>query len=85
MSNNKPCLNPEKENLMTIDETKREIEVISIKANTNNEMMKDQLSAQNNKIANEMIAKIELTSASHFPLEKLVYVDKLQSKSELIL
>lgn len=48
-------------------------------------MMKDQLGAQNNKIANEMIAKIELTSASHFPLEKLVYVDKLQSKSELIL
>jgi len=45
MSNNKPCLNPEKENLMIIDDVKREIEVISIKANTNTEMMKDQLGA----------------------------------------
>ena len=50
MSNNKPCLNPEKENVVQIDDPKHEIEVISIKANTNTELMKDQLGAQNNKI-----------------------------------
>jgi hypothetical protein len=35
-------------------------------------------------LTSEPIAKIELTNAAHFPIDSLVYSDKLQQRTELI-
>eukprot|EP00347_Sterkiella_histriomuscorum_P016927 403351315 len=71
--------NMEKENnymTQTIDE--------NLNLHTQLRTTRDYINNQKQEPQNEPVAKIELTNAAHFPIESLVYSDKLQQRTELI-